>query len=64
MSESRAVDVVKAENLIEQSKKPGGIDPLLVIIRDWPKLTKEKGRSDLLPSLEHFVSCVFGTRIV
>ncbi|XP_028403823.1 uncharacterized protein LOC114526426 [Dendronephthya gigantea] len=53
MSESRAVDEVKADKLIEQSKEPGGIDPLLVIMRDWPKLPEYEAQP---AQLEHFIS--------
>jgi hypothetical protein len=55
ISWSRAVDVVKAEKLIEQSNKPGGVDPLLVIICKWPQLPEYKANPKRIPSLEFLV---------
>lgn len=56
ISWSRAVDVVKAEKLIEQSNKPGGVDPLLVIICKWPQLPEYKANPKRIPSLEFLIS--------
>lgn len=49
------MDVVKAEKLIEQSNKPGGVDPLLVIICKWPQIPEYKANPKRIPSLEFLV---------
>ena len=55
ISWSRAVDLVKAEKLIEQCNKPGGVDPLLVIICKWPQIPEYKANPKRIPSLEFLV---------
>ena len=55
MSWNRAMDEVRADQLIEKHGK----NSLLVIIHEWPRKKQYKDKPELVPSLEYLVRTLF-----